>query len=61
VLGDLFDIGVLGDEPIAFVTEPPGTTGYVDPVDRLRLAELGELLDRQTLEVQRRVEEVEVG
>ena len=60
-LGHLFDVGMLGHEPIAFVAEPSGTAGHVDPVDRLGLAELGELLDGQTLEVQGRVEEVEVG
>ena len=60
-LGHLLDVGVLGHEPVAVVAEAAGAAGHVDPVDRLGLAQLGELLDGQTLEVQVRVEEVEVG
>jgi hypothetical protein len=52
---------MLSHEPIAFVAEPSGTAGHVDPMDGLGLAELGELLDRKTLEVQGGVQEVEVG
>ncbi len=33
-LRHLFDVGVLGDEPVALVAEPSGTAGHVDPVDR---------------------------
>ena len=59
-LRHLFDVGVLGDKPVALVAEAAGAARYVDPVDRLGLAQLGELLHGQALEVQRRVQEVEV-
>ena len=46
-LRHLFDVGVLGDQPIALVPEAAGAAGYVDPVDGLGLAQLGELVDGQ--------------
>ena len=52
---------MLGDEPVAVVLEAAGAAGHVDPVDWFRLAQLGELFDRQPREVDVGVKEVEVG
>ena len=51
-LGHLFDVGVLGDQPVALVAEPAGSAWHVDPVDGLGLAQLGEFGDGQALKVQ---------
>ena len=60
-LGHLFDIGVLGDDPVAVVLEATRSVGHVHPVNRLGLTQLGQLLDGQPGKVDVGVEEVEVG
>jgi hypothetical protein len=59
-LRHLLDVGVLGDQPVAFVSEPTRATGNVNPVDRLGLTQLGKLGDGQTREIELGIEEVEV-
>jgi hypothetical protein len=58
----LFDVLVLGDRPVAPVVEAaPLARRLLDPADGLRLAQLGELLDGQTLDVDVGIKEVEPG
>ena len=54
-------VGVLGEDPVAVVLEATGAVGHVDPVDRLGLAELGELRHGKSGQVDVGIEEVEAG
>ncbi|EUA23531.1 hypothetical protein I553_5511 [Mycobacterium xenopi 4042] len=53
---------MLGDRPVAAVVEAATLARRLfDPADRLCFAQLGELLDRQALDVDVGVEKVEPG
>ncbi len=58
---DLFDVLVLGDDPVAAVVETALADSLFTPPNRRDLAQLGELLDRQPLDTEVGIQEVEAG
>ena len=57
----LLDVGVLGDHPVAAVVEAALADRLLVPPDRRDLAQLGQLVDRKSLDVDVGIEEVEAG
>ena len=61
VMGHVQHVRVPGDHPVPVVVEPPGAPGLLAPPDRGGPAQLGQFLNREPLQAQIGIGEVESG